>query len=301
MKAIKSTRQVTKAMELVAASKMRKAVQHAQALRRYALHAWEILLSIGKTAKTHEHPFLMQRKVKRVLGIIFTSDRGLCGSLNAQLIRAMQQYIKRVSALGSFESMDFITVGRKGHQMLTRQNRTVIATFPSLSNHPTIKDVLPIGRLAIEEFKKGNYDHVVLVYTDFITPILQQASVKVLLPFSPSEVREAVSSLADAQKQTKEELEMHHTEISKGQNYLFEPTPEEVLDVILPQLTETQIFQAVLESVASEHSARMIAMHNATDSASDILDDITLTYNQTRQANITGELAELSAGAAALN
>lgn len=301
MKAIKSTRQVTKAMELVAASKMRKAVQHAQQLRRYALHAWEILLSVGRSTKASDHQFLLQRKVKRVLGIVFTSDRGLCGSLNAQLLRSLLQYIKTVSALGSFESMDFITVGRKGHQMLTRQKRAVVATFPSLSNHPTIKDIRPIAKLAIDEFKKGTYDHVVLVYTDFISPIVQQASVKVLLPFSPSEVREAVNTLTEQRKRSKEEREIVQTEIGKGQEYLFEPTPEEVLDVILPQLTETQIFQAVLESVASEHSARMLAMHNATDSASEILDDITLTYNQTRQANITGELAELSAGAAALD
>lgn len=299
MKAITSTRQVTKAMELVAASKMRRAVQHAQALRRYALHAWEILLSIGRTHASG-HPFLMQRKVKRLLGIAFTSDRGLCGSLNAQLLRSLQRYIQSVSALGSFESMDFITVGRKGHQMLTRQNRTVIATFPSLSNHPTINDVRPIARLAIDEFNKGTYDHVVLVYTDFISPVVQQASVKVLLPFSPSEVREVLGTLAESRKQTKEEAEIRHTDIGKGQEYLFEPTAAEVLDVILPQLTETQVFQAVLESVASEHSARMLAMHNATDSASEILDDITLTYNQTRQASITAELAELSAGAAAL-
>ncbi len=299
MKAIKATRQVTKAMELVAASKMRKAVQQAQQLRRYALHAWEILLSIGRTHASG-HPFLLQRKVKRVLGIVFTSDRGLCGSLNAQLLKSLQRYLHGVASLTSFESMEFITVGRKGHQMLTRQKRTVIATFPALSNHPTIKAVRPIAKLAIDEFKKETYDHVVLVYTDFISPIVQQAAVKVLLPFSPSEVREVAVTLGENRKQTKEQQEIKQTEIGKGQEYLFEPTPEEVLDIILPQLTETQVFQAVLESVASEHSARMLAMRNASDSASEILDDITLTYNQTRQANITGELAELSAGAAAL-
>lgn len=286
-------------MELVAASKMRKAVQHAQALRKYALHAWEILLSIGRTHASG-HPFLMQRKVKRVLGIVFTSDRGLCGSLNAQLMRSLQQYLKTLSTLKSFESMDFITVGRKGHQILTRQQKTVIATFPSLSNHPSIKDVLPITKLAIDEFRKGTYDHVVLVYTDFISPIVQQASVKVLLPFSPSEVREVLTTLAEVKKQTKEQQEIIITEIGKGQEYIFEPNATQVLDVILPQLTETQVYQAVLESVASEHSARMLAMHNATDNASEILDDITLSYNQTRQANITDELAELSAAAAAL-
>lgn len=300
MKAIKSTRQVTKAMELVAASKMRKAVQHAQQLRRYALHSWEILLSIGRT-HAQGHPFLIQRKVKRVLGIVITSDRGLCGSLNAQLLRSLQQYIKTVSSLKSFEGMDFITVGRKGHQMLTRQGFDVIATFPALSNHPSIKDVTPITKLAIDDFLAEKYDHVVIVYTDFISPIMQQAAVKVLLPFSPSEVREVLGHLSEQRREFKEEEEIKRADVGIVQEYVFEPSPEEVMDVILPQLTETQVFQAVLESVASEHSARMLAMHNATDNASEILDDITLTYNQTRQANITGELAELSASKAALD
>ena len=300
MKAIKSTRQVTKAMELVAASKMRKAVQHAQQLRRYALHAWEIILSIGRT-HAQGHPFLVQRKVRRVLGIVITSDRGLCGSLNAQLLRALQHYIKSVSGLKSFEKVDFITVGRKGHQMLTRLGYDVIATFPALSNHPSIKDVSPITKLAIDDFLTEKYDHVVLVYTDFISPILQQPAVKVLLPFSPSEVREVFSQLNERRKEFKEEEEIRRSDVGSVQEYLFEPSPKEVMDVILPQLTETQVFQAVLESVASEHSARMLAMHNATDNASEILDDITLMYNQTRQANITAELAELSATAAALS
>src|SRR5687768_13081140 len=121
MRAIKSTRQVTKAMELVAASKMRKAVQQAQMLRRYALHSWEILLSVGRNTHASSHPFLQQRKVQNVLGIVFTSDRGLCGSLNAQLMRSLQVYLKSISTLKSFEKIEFITVGKKGHQMLSRQ------------------------------------------------------------------------------------------------------------------------------------------------------------------------------------
>lgn len=300
MKSIKSTRQVTKAMELVAASKMRKAVAHAQALRRYALHAWDILLSVGR-AHAQGHPFLVQRKVKRVLAIVFTSDRGLCGSLNVQLMRSLQIYIAKLSELKTYQSIDFITVGRKGHQMLTRQKRDVIATFPSLSSHPTIKDVAPICKLAIDEFSKGTYDHVVLAYTDFLSPVLQQTAVKVLLPFSPSEVRDVLSDIQEQRRKTKEEQEMHHMDMGKVQEYIFEPSPTEVLEVILPQLTETQVFQAVLESVASEHSARMVAMRNASDAASDLLDDLTMTYNQTRQANITAELAELSAAKASLD
>ncbi len=300
MKSIKSTRQVTKAMELVAASKMRKAVQHAQALRRYALHAWDILLSVGRS-HAKGHPFLVQRKVKRVLAIVFTSDRGLCGSLNVQLLRSLTIYMNKLKELKTYESIDFITVGRKGHQMLTRQKQHVIATFPSLSSHPTIKDVAPISALAIDEFQKGTYDHVVLAYTDFLSPMVQQPAVKVLLPFSPSEVRDVLENIQEQRRKTKEEQEMHHMDMGKVQEYIFEPSPTEVLDVILPQLTEIQVFQAVLESVASEHSARMVAMRNASDAANDLMDDLTMTYNQTRQANITAELAELSAAKASLD
>lgn len=299
MKAVKSTSQVTKAMELVAASKMRKAVQNAQMLRRYALHAWDILQSLGR-AHPEAHTFLKQRSVENVLAIVFTSDRGLCGSLNAQLFRSLLQYIKGISGLKTFKKIDFITVGKKGHQMVMRQGRTVIATFPALSNHPSHRDVLPIGRLALQSFIDGTYDHVVLVYTDFISPLVQQPAVKVLLPFSPSEVREMLSHIAQQKKSTKEEQELAKVRSDIAIDYVLEPSIDEVLDIILPQLTEVQIFQAVLESVASEHSARMIAMRNATDNASGIMDDLTLTYNQTRQAGITAELAELSASKAAL-
>jgi F-type H+-transporting ATPase subunit gamma len=161
--------------------------------------------------------------------------------------------------------------------------------------------VAPISTLAIDEFQKGTYDHVVLAYTDFISPMVQQTAVKVLLPFSPSEVRDVLSSLQEQRRKTKEEQSMHHMDMGKVQEYIFEPTATEVLDIVLPKLTKTQIFQAVLESVASEHSARMVAMRNASDAANDLLGDLTMTYNQTRQANITGELAELSAAKAALD
>ncbi len=301
MKAIKSTSQVTKAMELVAASKMRKAVQNAQMLRHYALSAWRILQSIAKTKGQANHSFLEQRPVKNVLGIIFTSDRGLCGSLNAQLFRTTSQYLKGLKDIKGFENIDFITVGKKGHQFLTRQGQTVIATFPALSNNPRYKDILPITKLAIDSFKDGTYSHVVLIYTNFISPLVQEASAKVLLPFSESDLQKMVLSLTQNRRITKEEIESREHEDVNIIDYAIEPSPEEVLEIILPQLAQVQVYQAVLESVASEHSARMVAMRNATDNAKDILDDLTLTYNQTRQANITAELAELSASKAALD
>lgn len=300
MKAIKSTKQVTKAMELVAASKMRRAVLNAQQLRRYALHAWRILKSIGNV-HIQQHRYLKQRPVKNVLAVVFTSDRGLCGSLNAQVFRATTQYLKGLKTLSTFENITFITVGRKGHQFLTRNNHKVIATFPALSNHPTFKDVLPIARLAEQSFLSDEFDHVALIYSDFISPLVQESAVKVLLPFSRSEMREMIDLLMQRRRISKEELEIETQKNEDVQEYKFEPSQEEVLDTILPQLTEIQVFQAVLESVASEHSARMLAMRSASDNAEAIVDDLNLIYNQTRQANITAEIAELSASKAALD
>ncbi|UPA21989.1 ATP synthase F1 subunit gamma [Candidatus Peribacteria bacterium] len=300
IKATKSTKQVTKALEMVSGAKMRRAVQNAQQLRRYALHAWRILQSVGKI-HVQDHPFLARHPVKKVLAIMFTSDRGLCGSLNAQVFRTSNQYLQGLEKLSSFEKIDYITVGRKGNLFLLRQNKNVIATFPALSNHPTFKDVLPIARLAEQSFLSGEYDHVVLLYTDFISPLVQETAVKVLLPFSRSEMRDMVTNMLLNRRISKEQKEMNEEPVEDVLEYKFEPSKEEVLNTILPQLTEIQIFQAVLESVASEHSARMIAMRSATDNASDIIDDLTLMYNQTRQTNITAELSELSASKAALD
>lgn len=299
MKAIKATKQVTKAMELVAASKMRRAVQNAVLLRKYALTAWTILQKIALNHRG-EHPWLVERPVKKVLAILVTGDRGLCGSLNTQLLRSVGNYIAACGSLEGFEKLDFIAIGKKGQQNLSRAQQNVIAAFPALSNHPSFRDVLPVARLALEGFTSGAYDHVVLLYTDFLSALAQEPATKLLLPFSESELRSAIVSALPRKRITKEEEEVMRSMTNVSTEYLFEPTESEVLDRILPQLTEMQIYQAILEAAASEHSARMLAMHNATENAADILDDLTLTYNQTRQANITAELAELSGATAAL-
>lgn len=298
MKAIKSTRQVTKAMELVAASKMRRAVQSAVQLRRYALTAWAILQKMAQV-RSGSHPYLTERPVKSVLAILVTSDRGLCGSLNTQLFRTVTQFLHGQEKIASFERLDFIAIGRKGQQFLARMGKTVLAAFPAFSNHPTFRDVLPVARMASDAFKAETYDHVVLVYTDFISALAQEPVVKVLLPFSESELKDMLQSLIQRKRVTKEEEEIMSAPVA-SHDYLFEPSPMEIFERILPQLTEMQIYQSILEAAASEHSARMVAMRSASDNASGILDDLTLTYNQTRQANITAELAELSASKAAL-
>jgi F-type H+-transporting ATPase subunit gamma len=293
MKAMKSTSQVTKAMG--------KAVQNAQMLRRYALSAWRILQSIAKAKGEEPHPFTTQRPVKKVLAIMFTSDRGLCGNLNAQMFRTATQYLNGLKEIEGFTSIDFITLGKKGHQFLTRQNQNVIATFPPLTTNPKYREILPMTKLALDSFSDGTYDHVVLLYTNFISPLVQEATAKVLLPFSESDLRTMVNTITQNKRVSKEEIEAKAQADADVTEYALEPSPEEVLDVILPQLTQVQVYQAVLESIASEHSARMVAMRNATENAKDIHSDLTLTYNQTRQANITAELAELSASKAALD
>ncbi len=300
MKAIKSTKQVTKAMELVAASKMRRAVQNAVLLRKYALTAWAILQKIALSHRGR-HLWLTERPVKRILAILITSDRGLCGSLNTQLFRSVGHYVAACKDMQGFETIDFIAVGRKGQQYLQRSGQTVTGAFPALSNHPSFRDVLPIARMAIDAFKEGTYDHVVLLSTDFLSALVQEPATKLLLPFSETAFQEMIRELLPRKRISKEEEEAIKSVTRLSSDYLFEPTEPEVLNRILPQLTEMQIYQAVLESAASEHSARMVAMRNATDNASDILSDLNLTYNQTRQANITAELAELSGAAAALN
>jgi F-type H+-transporting ATPase subunit gamma len=292
MKSIKSTKQVTKAMELVAASKMRRAVQNAQTLRGYAALAWQVLEKIGLSA-VGLHPFLKEQPPQKILVILFTSDRGLCGSLNAHLFKATQQYINEAKKVPSFQSIDFIAVGRKGQQFLTRSQQNVVAVFPALANNPAFRDTLPIARFAMEEYTKGTYDHIAIIHSLFLSALNQEPTDQVLLPLSESELRRMATGHTHrkiSQEEPSEPIE----------EYLFEPSPSAVLDVILPQLTEIQLFQAVLESAASEHSARMVAMRNASDNAQSFLDDLTLTYNQTRQSIITSELAELSGAVAAM-
>lgn len=298
MRAIRATRQVTKAMELVAASKMRRATQSAVTLRHYALSAWNLLEHI---ADVHPdiHPYLMKRSGEKTLALLFMSDRGLCGSLNALMFRTVLKYIKEVTSLPSFETLHFVAVGKKAQQILARNHQTVIAAFSALSNHPTFRDVLPMTTIATESFLQGTYDHIVLIYPDFVSALVQEPVVKVLLPFSKTDLKEMIGSLLP-RKRGSEQRAASSSQQAAVNEYLFEPSPEDIVRTILPQLTEIQLYQAVLEAAASEHSARMVAMHNATDNASDFLSDLTLTFNQTRQANITAELAELSASSAAL-
>lgn len=295
IKSIKNTRQITKAMELVAASKMRKAVANTLALRPYARLAQALMQNLSDKTVETLHPLLAKREVKKVLVLILSTDRGLCGGLNTQLFRKLSEYIKAEKMKENPPQVNFLAIGKKAQDFLRRSGQHVIAAYPAMSNHHSLKDTFAVSRMILQDFSTGTYDKVMLVYTDYISAINQKPTVRRLLPLSRYALEEMVEGI---------ETKTHHGDIETEQTvfteYIFEPSPDRVLEMLLPRLTEMQIYQAVLEATASEHSARMFAMRNATDNATEFIDDLTLMYNQLRQASITAELAEISAGRAAL-
>lgn len=289
IKSVKNTRKITKAMELVAASKMRRSVSAVLASRPYAKLAWNTVQSIGRITDTSLHPLLRRNEdVKSVLLVLITSDRGLAGGFNTNILRQTRETIR---SLGDGVQVSAICIGKRGADALKRLNVPILGSFVDITNQTKFEEVLPIGRMLIHEYTKGEFDRVVLCYTDFVSAISQTP---VILDFLPLSV-EAVKSVGQAQASGHEEVTF-----SKAKEYTFEPSPQAVLDRILPRLVETMVYQAVLESAASEHSARMMAMRSASDAAADMIDDLTFTFNQARQAGITQEIAEISSGKAAL-
>jgi F-type H+-transporting ATPase subunit gamma len=291
IKSVKNTRKITKAMELVAASKMRKAVNSVLGTRPYAKLAWETVLSIGKVTDTSLHPMLHSKdEVKNVLVLLITSDRGLAGGFNSNIIRMATN---KITEMSKDKNIKVVTIGKRGADTIKRKDIELLATFNGITNNTKFEEVLPIGRMLVDEFKNGNFDEVLIAYTDYVSVITQTPLILKLLPLgTPEDVKEigGVDS-ADNKDDVSEKNLLEYT---------FEPSPEEVLDKILPRLVETMVYQAVLESSASEHAARMMAMKSASDNAEDMIEDLTFTYNQARQAGITQEIAEISSGKAAL-
>jgi F-type H+-transporting ATPase subunit gamma len=286
IKSVKNTSKITKAMELVSASKMRKAVSSVLMSRPFARLAWETVASIGAVIDVSLHPLLRkEKKSQRVLLILLTSDRGLAGGFNANINKKVVQIVKDNGS----ENIDVIAVGRKGADTARRLKLNLIASFTGITNNPKFEETLPIGKMAVEDFIKEKYDQVILAYTDFISAVNQQPVVLELLPLG------SVNEFND----TRRDSSLARND-GRAREYKFEPNPEAVLNRLLPRLVETMVYQAVLESAASEHSSRMLAMRNASDAAGDMIDSLTFTYNQFRQAAITREIAEISGGKAAL-
>lgn len=278
IKSITNTKKITKAMELVAAAKMRRAVASAVSTRPYMAAAIKTIEAIAKTTNPSHHQLFRQPKLgERTLIILLTADRGLCGAFNTQALRNYSHLIK------DLKNFDVIAVGKKGAEFIKRKGDNLTALFENLNNHPKEADIKPISKLAIENFKNHVYGTVYLLTTEYKSALVQKPVVKKILPFHWNKP-------IDEEKLARE----------PSDEFLFEPKVDAVLNFILPKIVEAGIYQALLESVASEHAARMMAMRGATDAANEMIDDLTLYYNQARQAGITREIAEISAGKAAL-
>ncbi len=273
---IRNTQKITKAMQVVAATRLRKAQAAVQATRPYSEKMLEVLQTVGERATEYKHPFLVRRSGKRAVMILVTTDKGLAGAINVNNIRAATRYMNEHYT----EGQRYVTIGRKGRDFLLRYRRDVIAEVSGVSDRPTVVEVLPAISVALEEYTKGNVDAVLLCYSKWISTMKQEPTVTVLIPAEiPRREAEGKGPRAD---------------------YIYEPDPESVLDGLLPRYVETQVFQAVLENKASEYSAKMIAMQNATNAAGDLINALTLYANKVRQAGITTELMEIVSGAEAM-
>lgn len=286
IRSVKNISQVTRAMQMVAASKMRRAQAQVLATRPYAQRAWDVLtdLAAQRAAEEELHPLLQQRPIETVGLVLITADRGLCGGYNNNIIRVALDFI-RVQE----RPIKLITVGRKGRDQMLRYEQEIVAEFTGLPAQLRLLDVTPIARAVLDDFTSGVLDIVFLAYTDFVNVLVHRPTIKRLLPIRP---------VLTVDLALKEYVEGERPQVVS--EYIYEPDPQTILDTILPRFTEVQIYQAVLESGASEHSARMVAMRSATENALDLIDDLTLTYNRARQEAITKEIVDIAGGAEAL-
>jgi len=285
IKSIKNTAQITKAMQMVAASKMRKAQQAALAGRPYAEQLNKVLASVATRSEDNSHELLRSREVHKELVIVISTDKGLCGALNTNLLREVARFDPGTTV--------FIAAGRKGMEYLARAKRAVLAEF-ELKDNFTFLESKAISRFAMEKFRSGEVDKVTVVFTDFVNTLTQLPKARPILPISSLELDIGIHGESGV-------IAAPAASVAEGATeYLFEPAMANVLSAILPHFVHFQVYQMVLDSKASEHSARMVAMKSATDNAKQIIKDLTLEYNKIRQASITTELLEITTAQMAL-
>ena len=291
IRSAKNIAQITRAMEMVAASRMKRAQQAVLAGRPYAQKIADVIQHLSGRLQESEaeeiHPLLKSRPVKNALVVMFTADKGLAGALNTNVIRRTTRFI--LNEAGA--PVNMVTIGRKGRDFMVRYGRPLVADFINITDRPSIRDISPIARVATEEFTSGRVDAVYLVYTDYVNTLIQRPTVYRLLPIDVGDSGDEGAMPGDNQPRE---------ETGDAVEYIYEPSPREVLSQLVLRYVEVRLYQALLEHIASEQSARMVAMRNATQSAKDMISDLTLAYNKLRQANITREIIEVSSGATAL-
>ncbi|RME42481.1 MAG: ATP synthase F1 subunit gamma [Chloroflexi bacterium] len=274
IRSVRNIGQVTRAMEAVAASKMRRAQEATLASREYAQKANEVLTYLASQPKRGPvpSPLLVQREVKTIGLLLITPDRGLAGPLVSNILRTALDFIKQQDV-----PVLVIAIGRKGASFMARHNYRMHAVFTGIRDLPSTTELSPIARLVIDDYTNGVFDKVYLGYTDFINTLIQRPVIRPLLPVEPALPEKRLPTV-----------------------YTFEPDPQTILNEFVPRFTLLQIYQAILEAQASEHSARMVAMRNATENAEELVQDLTLTYNKARQTAITLEILDIAGGAEAL-
>jgi F-type H+-transporting ATPase subunit gamma len=272
IRSVKNTGKITKAMEMVSAAKMRRAQRNTLATRPYAERMRDVIGELtSRAGTTLAHPLLTQRAATQKVGLLLvTPDRGLCGGLVSNINRMASRFILERRQAG--QTVELVTVGKKGRDFVLRARLPLVAEVTGLGDAPALIDILPVATTLINGFTEGRFDEVQVIFTAFENTLVQRASLRRLLPMEPIE---GGASTVD---------------------YTYEPDQQGVLNALLPRFVEVQLYAMILESIASEHSARMIAMRNATDNAKELVRDLTLSMNKARQAAITKELAEIAAG-----
>lgn len=287
IKAVGNIKKITKTMEMVSASKMRRATEASLSSREYALSALEILVHLSENRQV-EHTLITPRSTGKTLIIIVASNKGLAGAYNVNISKRVSVYVKEHAG----DEIECICVGKKAEQIARRNQLSVVASFTEFKDFANVDDVRAIVNVMLEQFEKADeYKNIFVAYTQFVKAFTYEPKVKPLLPVQPESLYMMITDeKADREKLSTESLKL----------YLFEPSEEVVLDQVIPQLLTAVMYQVLLDAYASEHSSRMMAMQNATENAGALQDDLKLTYNKARQAGITQEIAEISAGANAL-
>ncbi|MGA3029491.1 MAG: ATP synthase F1 subunit gamma [Candidatus Limnocylindrales bacterium] len=270
--ASKNIRQITRAMQFVAASKLKRAQESTLAARPYSDLLDEILADLAAVLSGDEHPLLSRREEGKRLIVLVTSDRGMAGPLNANVVRFASKEIVEHGG-----DLEMVTIGRKGRDAMRRARVPIVAHFSGFGDRPTFDDVLPLARLVSDEYEACTYNQVDVIFTRFVSTLAQRPEMVQLLPIQPTTDTRGIP----------------------GSQFIFEPIPELVLDELLPRYLGTRLYQTALESTASFFSSQMVAMKNATENADELIEDYTLSYNKARQANITRELIEIASGAQA--
>ncbi len=276
VQSIKSTKQITKAMEMVAASKMRKAQERVQASRPYLERVLDVIMHMEKGNLAEIHPYLVDRPIKKVAILIVSTDRGLCGGLNNNLFRAV---FKKMEEL-SFNNVESVvaTIGGKAEKFFSYNNANVVASIADVGDSPSLEDLVGIIRAVLDMFDSGEVDQILVAYNKYVSTIKQNPVLDILLPA----------------------VDKDYIKRKANWDYIYEPSPASLLEPLLHRYIETLVYQSVVENIASEQASRMLAMRNASDNAQELINDLNLAYNKARQAAITKELSEIVAGAAAV-